>query len=251
MGKKFLRLLIFSASFVPITATASSVIVLGSDYFQTTSAFLEEPGSIGGEYSGNPILGIGNADMIVQRQSNCELDLGSESYCSVNIEVVGLSLVNNANPDIIVRESLTSASTGSMLIASDGSGNGGSFSSEFKVFFDISTDNGETWMLDASTKRFLISDSKWMTDKPPGITFALDGLVGDQDANVHTNLAAGTEFDFYLDGPARHYAEDGSIHNVTAVPIPAAVWLFGSSLLGLLGLLKASNRSRNVRSSAK
>ncbi|MES9905096.1 MAG: VPLPA-CTERM sorting domain-containing protein [Sedimenticola sp.] len=214
----------------------------GSDYFHTKSAFLVmSPGSphpLDGWYSGVPIIGA--ADTIVQRQGDCILNLGTPgSSCSVAIELVGLSLVKDLNSDILVRESQTTASTGAMTIKSDGTGNGGTFDSFFDVFFDVSTDNGVNWMDNAGTKTFTQSGSEWMTTST---SYILAGLVGDQDADFHTNLAAG-QFDFYLVGDGVHDAGDGSMHIVEPVPIPAALWLFGSGLLGLIGI---SRRKKTV-----
>ena len=54
-----------------------------------------------------------------------------------------------------------------------------------------------------------------------------DSLIQASDINDHGNIVG-------------HGIKDGEIHAfyIQAVPIPAAIWLFGSGLIGLIGLAR-------------
>ncbi len=72
----------------------------------------------------------------------------------------------------------------------------------------------------------LPQDSRWAME----ITYAPDGLNSRTSANFYTQ-------DVNIAGP--HY----STYLVQAVPLPATVWLFGSGLIGLIGIAR---RKANV-----
>lgn len=237
MNKNFLKVamaLILTAS--PIVSNAAT-IVLGSDYLRTSSAFLKADSPVGGWYSGNPNLGFGNADTVVSRLGDCTgIDLSSDgSSCTVSggIEVVALSLIQDASPNTLVRKSSVSVPAGSMTLYSNGSGTGGTYNSSFTVNYELSVDNGLSWF-SGGNKTFTSTGSVWSIFLSG---YQYDGLVGNQAANNHTNLTAG-QYDFFS-GAAFHDTGNGSVHGINA-PIPAAVWLFSSGLLGLFRFRKNS-----------
>jgi hypothetical protein len=43
-------------------------------------------------------------------------------------------------------------------------------------------------------------------------------------------------------GPFGDYNANFNLQGVSAVPVPAAVWLFGSSLLGLVGIARRKKK---------
>ena len=67
----------------------------------------------------------------------------------------------------------------------------------------------------------LISTERWAME----LTYAPDGLSTRTSANYYT-------WDISVADP--HY----STYLVQTVPVPAAVWLFGSGLLGLFGMVR-------------
>ena len=169
------------------SAAHADLVLLGSDYFQTIQPTFFTPLGAANPLKGLPI-GPGTTDTIVQRQANCSLSLGTlGSNCTIPIEMVALSLISTVDPLVRLRESPTLASTGSMTITSDGSGTGGTFDSFFDVFFEISMDGGATFtpqgdLILSST------NTQWTTVEPvtPPFLF-VDGLMGNQAANRHTD----------------------------------------------------------------
>lgn len=232
------------ASVMAVTGLTSplaraDVVLLGSDYFETVQpTFFGSFGALGGV----PI-GPGTTDTIVQRQANCVLSLlTAGSSCTIPIEVVALSLVSLSNPAIRFRESTTVASTGMMTMTSDGSGTGGTFSSFFDIFVELSIDGGANYA--ALTDRVLSnSGTAWSTSE---LGVLVDGLVGDQAANRHTNKSSCTIqpcVDFYFGSAGSGLsvvAADASntgdeTHRVRAanVPEPGALALVGLALAAL------------------
>src|SRR5262249_21438813 len=142
-------------------------------------------------------IGPGLTDTIVQRRADCTITLSATgSICTIPIEMVALSLQSTTNPLVLVRESPTLASAGQMTLTSNGSGTGGTFSSFFDIFFEISTNGGITWTPQPDLT--LTGSASWSTI-PTSNTLLVPGVVGSQTANLHTNKGPG-QFDFYLVG---------------------------------------------------
>ena len=221
-----------SVFFVSLPANADTVL-LGSDYLATipTTSFVGI-----GNLQGLPI-GPANTDTIVQRQANCTITLSaSGSNCTIPIEMVALSLQSTTNPLLLVRESPTLSSKGEMMLTSNGSGTGGTFTSSFfDVFFELSTNGGATW-IPQQPGLPLTGGSTWSTI-PSGIL--VTGPVGDQAANFHTGKAAG-QFDFYPGSIIEEHPEGASaaMHSAMVATPEPGTWLLVATALGLLTLTR-------------
>ena len=235
---QFVKSAVCAAVFV-VTGLASpiakaDVVLLGSDYFQTVQpTFFGAFGSLSGLS-----IGPGTTDTIVQRQADCTLSLlTAGSSCTIPIEVVALSLVSTANPAQRFRESTSAASVGQITIASDGSGTGGTFSSFFDIFVELSNDGGATY--NPLTDLVLSSSGTAWSTVESGLL--VDGLVGDQNANRHTNKASCLIHpcvDFYL-GSMAAVAYTDTLRTINhrfarAVPEPASLALVGLALAAAL-----------------
>lgn len=215
-------------------------MLLGSDYLETVQpSFFTVPGPLVIPVKGLPI-GPGSTDTIVQRKADCSLSLSvAGSNCVIPIEVVALSLVGIANPMLVVRESPTLASNGSMTIMSDGSGTGGTFDSFFDIFIELSMDGGMNFNPFDADPFTVIIDPKFFTSQNTGWTtieqgLLVDGLVGAQNANRHNNK--GANVDFYVKGVVFEDAGNAEHRAQAAIPEPGTLALVGLALAAMIGL---------------
>ena len=81
-------------------------------------------------------------------------------------------------------------------------------------------------------------------DTQPGETGSAPGFVQTINMNVASMLADGIHVDAFICGEGESYSNctvrkfAPFSHDATYVPVPAAVWLFGSGLLGLVGIAR-------------
>lgn len=87
---------------------------------------------------------------------------------------------------------------------------------------EFSPANGEEWTL------ALFADSGWFSD---------GSVIPDNLPATYSALLVGFEFDAAGTEIGSVFATVNSV-TVSAVPVPAAAWLFGSGLLGLLGIAR-------------
>ena len=220
-------------------------VLLGSDYLHTVAPTSFAPI---GNLASAPI-GPGNTDTIVRRLGNCDLVLATAgSQCTIPIELVALSLFSTTNPLIRVRESPTLASPGSMTITSDGSGTGGTFSSFFDIFFELSFDGGSTFSPGGDL--VLSSSSASWSTLEQGLL--VNGLIGNVSANRHTDKGTACPLplpmkcvDFYIPQVVTHLSPT-DIHSVmSAVPEPGGLALAALGLLLMAGLAQHGLRPRH------
>ncbi len=240
----------------------SAAILLGSDYFETIQPTFFTPLGLVNPLAGLAI-GPGSTDTIVQRQANCTLDLNLlGSNCTIPIEMVALSLVSTVNPLVVLRETpgsvaAVSRSGGTMTMTSNGLGTGGTFvSSFFDVFFELSIDGGMTFGPSANAGPLVAGATPWTTNEPLPPELLVFGLVGNPNANQHTNKNCPTgsstdTCDFYLLGNVQEIHPGVGVHSAVpaegvrtaAAPEPATLALLGASL-GLLAFLRRRRAAR-------
>jgi hypothetical protein len=83
--------------------------------------------------------------------------------------------------------------------------------------------NGQEWTL-----AFIASDANWFSD---------GSLIPDSLPATYTPILVGLDIDASGNEIGAVVVTLDSL-NISAVPVPAAVWLFGSGLLGLVGIAK-------------
>lgn len=71
-------------------------------------------------------------------------------------------------------------------------------------------------------------------------------LIGFEHALVHANVYSAEGF-FHESEMGGETSRFDDINSVSAVPVPAAVWLFGSGLVGLVAISRKSERSSTVK----
>ena len=243
--------LALAAAVVAVPARAD-LVLKGADYFATIQPTFFTPLGALNPLAGLPI-GPGNTDTIVHRQRDCSLSLGTlGSNCTIPIELVALSLVSTVNPMVRLRESPTLISSGEMTIKSDGSGTGGTFSSFFDIFFEVSFDGGNTFT-PGGPNQFTQSDAVWTTFEHG---LLVDGKIGDQNANRHTNkdgsacpvFGQGRCVDFYLVGAVQECAAADGCHTaIPVVPEPGTWALLGLGLAAIAGLGRRTAGHGDVR----
>ena len=186
------------------TGAPLTEVPLGSDYLQTQpGTSYNFGGSIGVvNFTGLPI-GPGLTDTIVQRQQNAFVAPGGTA-APIPIQLVALSLESTAPVnvggsffDVFVTLDPSDASTGTMTIAANAAGTGGTFNATLDVYFDatfVPTGSGTTMTIPGE-EVFNNTGSSWSSTITAGTAVAA-GAVGDQNANQHWPLSRG-QVDFY------------------------------------------------------
>lgn len=93
--------------------------------------------------------------------------------------------------------------------------------------------------LDVGNYIVALGDYKLTSEKAVAGFNAGDALTGATGVNTVTGAIGQNHFDYQLTLTATDYATGAALPvslNVAAVPVPGAVWLFGSALAGFLGL---------------
>jgi hypothetical protein len=107
-----------------------------------------------------------------------------------------------------------------------------------QVLFGIGSGNTMTINLNG-TLLYASNDSGYGTGIGPSLTFA-SGSLFDFDFQKPASPAFNSSF-LGFDDFGSMYGEWTNV-NLTVVPVPAAVWLFGSGLLGLMGMTRRKKR---------
>jgi hypothetical protein len=231
-------------------AQVADVVVLGSDYFETTTGTFFNFGPPWGavDFNGYPI-GPGLTDTIVQRTSDVVIN-GSPGP----LQITALSLESTSpvpgvgNIFVTLNPADLSMDTGQITIS--GSLSGGMFTSFFDVFFDVCLMPGAggvgcapgTSPIYKNSTPLLLQNSgaSWSPDPPPG-SIIVTGPVGDLAANVHTGLTS-NESDFWPGVVVEMHPGGGGAHVVMPAGIPEpstwAMILLGFAGLGFAGYRK-------------
>ncbi len=110
-----------------------------------------------------------------------------------------------------------------------------------EIWLNLRDDKDKKWWWKSSTLEFAQLTTG---DEVSGVwqvisgtaTYELTSLASiNADGTLNVTLTA-TKGDFYFDDATL------VIHDIPAVPVPAAVWLFGSGLLGLVGVARARRK---------
>lgn len=197
------------ACLLAVTALASPIILMGSDYLQTTA---------GTTFAGFPFVGVpvgpGNTDTIVRRTA----DPGTPSLGMMTIHMASLDDPSPGVPE-------------------------GTFDSFFDVFFEIRLDTLHGPLASTGQLQLSSQGTPWDANPSP-FDLLVNGLVGNAAANWHTNKGAG-QLDFFP-GPISESHPSGAVHNVTLTSIPEPGTL-GLMLAGLVALGARFTRRRLER----
>ncbi|MDJ0729777.1 MAG: PEP-CTERM sorting domain-containing protein [Crocosphaera sp.] len=222
-------------AFFGVAESANALtVVSGSDFWRTEKGSMFDFGTPIGEveFIGRPLgnwtpptpedadpIYVGNADTIVRRYDNVTFNTDAQDGESgvSDVELVALSLISKDSVDlggslfnILVDLNPEGDSTGTIIIREDGT-----YSSDFAVSFlptfrplnggdDISCENFLNSTQCDSFSLQLTADGEWSRE-PSGII--VEGLVGDINANLHTDLSA-DQSDFFPVGVVEHLHEN-------------------------------------------
>lgn len=95
-------------------------------------------------------------------------------------------------------------------------------------------DNGNEQILGPNVEGFSVAD----TFISLGDDTDLDFIVGDAFQEINIDLADTDRRTFFISFGSGNKQVFGTLSTFSPIPIPAAVWLFGSGLLGLLGVAR-------------
>ena len=209
-----------------------------------------------------------NAALLDLNYSNFGLSAGGDAYNSVSISsgaisanieayiiendgvgnISNLSLISTANNGVYV-SSTTSGNVGVKSSSTDGSNLDGASSHD-----STDVDEGLLFTFNQAVSLDYINFDYFGTSDDFNLTVDGVSIFADYNADSSAlgavnntsqfdeytfNNIVGTEFLIWADGSSDGFRIDRL--EVSAVPVPAAVWLFGSGLLGLAGFARRKN----------
>ncbi|MCZ8049311.1 MAG: PEP-CTERM sorting domain-containing protein [Microcystis aeruginosa K13-05] len=235
-------------------AVKAATVVAGTDYLSSPagSNFVTIDGLGTVQLKGLP-FGPGNTDTTVERQADCVFNAGT---CNIPIEMTNLSLIsidpvaiNGQLVDLFVKIAPGSRSTGIMTINQDHT-----FSSVLNLDWQVLAAPVGSGMQNAIcvaeiaalpgfeadcsllTPDQLTASGSWGSTPPPGAVI-VKGPVGDQTANLHTNLGA-DQMDFFLIGDVEHNHRDyAANHTVRQAKVPEPSTVLGLIAVGLSSIV--------------
>ncbi|MGZ5244936.1 MAG: hypothetical protein ACXWTL_08080 [Methylobacter sp.] len=165
---------------------------------------------------------------------NCEVFMSMFKYIAFSL-LLSVPMIGGATTTTV--ESLFGSSVPSLSSFDGPFGTGGEVrnieSGAFVDLWTLSVDPGESATIGFKSLDLPVGGVDIF--KIDGFTWAPLGSYG------LTNLSTGV-YDFIVFGSAVGAAGGVYAGGVSAVPLPAAVWLFGSAMLGLLSLAKRKNQ---------
>jgi hypothetical protein len=252
--------LIFTLALPGVSLAVPFTVDEGWDLFNTVSAqinvgtvadpvYIEFEGENLETFDFGPGIGVkdvGNADTIVQRLEQASVSNPGETD-TIAIEIVALQLKSVSQIDLgggsyyhyatLQTDRKLSdmppfappgtPSTGTADITFDDP-NGGTFGSDFTVYFDLRIGDPDGTIVHEGSKHFTSNDTLWAHE-------ATDGAVLIEGVNYLLN-GADTTHDFHSQVITTHDDGEGSQHvTEPATPEPSTLLLFGFGLAGLIG----------------
>lgn len=203
-----------SAAIVNVDITASWT---ATDFTVSTTPNPADPAADGAVFGVVPSTGSTTIKLTVDTSSAVSFNAGyTYNYLGTNYTLAhdwfGYQNVTLSNPHTFGSASWTSANILTALIGVDGLTAG------------------------------LWTDSDITSSNPTRASFRMQSTVGSETADLfvgsRTPDTIGTQFLLWEFFGGEEIRLDGYTVNTSVVPVPAAVWLFGSGLLGLIGVAR-------------
>ena len=97
---------------------------------------------------------------------------------------------------------------------------------------EVNSITGETYTSLAKTDRGGVSSAMFTSSAE----YILIKIGQGPDVGIIRNLSAGNKFTFTATGQGAGFSHSSEFGRIPAVPVPAAVWLFGTALIGFIGI---------------
>ena len=200
--------------------------------------------TLGGD--GKPVFNAAGAGVAFSNAAN--FNQWYNDVAGVNLST-GLSLTLDntisADPNVYTYSSNAFFPIDNQLLGNQGRPHNYHFTMEHHSTFTYQ--GGETFSFTGDDDLWVFINGKLAVDLG-GVHGAVNGSVDLDTAAAAWGLTVGNDYTFDLFFAERHTTQsnfriDTSIQLQQAVPIPAAAWLFGSGLIGLVGISKRRQRS--------